>query len=263
MKIFIESVIGIVITLFLLMICAAIVYRVRVGSLWRTVSEQCVSGFLREGDPRPCLVLQPSSGYALLRAHDGPVHFLLVAQKRTLNSDERAMKSSGAPGYFRLAWQLRGVLSQELGRPIPDAAVSLALDAPDWFQQDQLNVSMACLRPDVMRLLQVIGHPLPDNSWITYRIHGHLFWFRALTHKEFMSENILRRISLEKPGGVVQLGRSGVALALLSDGRFLLAVQPGRWDKTEGSSGKATDLQDYSCKSANVVTHLGLTPSPH
>ncbi|WP_084624546.1 CDP-diacylglycerol diphosphatase [Xanthomonas cassavae] len=238
---------GVALVAILLCIFGTMVYLTKIGTLWRTISEQCVPGFLHGNNPAPCLVVNPERDYVVLRSPAGPLHLLFVPLTRTLGSNAPWLNASNNPDYFKFAWQARDLLSKESGKTIPDTAVALTFDAYGWGTQDQLHLHLACLRPEVRNVLHTLGLALRSDRWIEYRMLGHGYWLRAVSAEEFAAGNVLQQISHEAPVGTGGLNHSGVALAKLQDGRFVVAVLPRVLFGPDASSGAASEMQDFSC----------------
>src|SRR5262249_11934299 len=92
-------------------------------------------------------------GYAVLADRKGGAHFLLIPTETLRGVESPGDRGAGALNYFDAAWQARGVLATVVGRPLPRAAVGLAVNDIRARSQDQLHIHMSCLRPDVARAL--------------------------------------------------------------------------------------------------------------
>lgn len=53
------------------------------------------------------------------------------------------------PNFFWQAWQGREIMSQRHGAPVPDNAVSLAINSRSGRTQNHFHIHISCLRPDV------------------------------------------------------------------------------------------------------------------
>ncbi|CTP84398.1 CDP-diacylglycerol pyrophosphatase [Xanthomonas translucens pv. arrhenatheri] len=226
-------------------------YRYNAGALWRIVHRQCQPGYLRSGNPAPCRVLDPVQGYALLQDRKGGVHELLIPTRRITGIESRVLQKPETPNYFWLAWQARGVLSSVAARPVPDAAVAIAVNSQYGRSQNQLHLHLSCLRPDIRQQL-ALARSRWSTRWSRYGLLGHNYYLRTLTEAELAEQSLFVRVAKELPDRGQARGRYGIALAQLQDGRFVLLVLPRNLLGRGANLGSPAELQDDSCATAGT-----------
>ncbi|WP_231104154.1 CDP-diacylglycerol diphosphatase, partial [Xanthomonas graminis] len=242
---------GVVVLLLLLLLAGLALYRYNAGALWRIVHRQCEPAFRLSGDPAPCRALDPVHGYALLQAKSGGAHELLIPTRRIKGIESRVLQESATPNYFWLAWQARGTLSVVAGRPVPDTAVAIAVNSQYGRMQNQLHLHIACLRPDI-RLQFAAVAPAWDRRWARYWMLGHRYYLRTLSEAELVSQSLFVRVAEELPESTQAMGRLGIALAKLQDGRFVLMVLPRELLGRGANLGSAVELLDETCATAGT-----------
>ncbi|MFN2767745.1 CDP-diacylglycerol diphosphatase, partial [Escherichia coli] len=84
------------------------------------------------------------------------------------------LQADRTPPYFSLAWNNREHISGELGKPLKDAWVSLAVNSKYGRSQNQLHIHVACLRQDVYNALGEQAEQL-DQQWrpLAVKLVGH------------------------------------------------------------------------------------------
>jgi CDP-diacylglycerol pyrophosphatase len=119
------------------------------------VQAQCLPHWLQDHDPAPCRSVELPSrddaghGYALLHDILGGAHYLLIAAGDVSGVESPSLYQPGSPNFFAAAWQAREALAAELGRPVPDEAVALAVNSQRARTQDRLHVHISCQLPAV------------------------------------------------------------------------------------------------------------------
>lgn len=242
---------GVAVLLLALLLAGLALYRYNAGALWRIVQRQCQPGYLRSGDPAPCRVLDPVQGYALLQDRKGGVHELLIPTRRIAGIESRVLQKPETPNYFWLAWQARGVLSIAAARPVPDAAVAIAVNSQYGRSQNQLHLHIACLRPDIRQQLAVAGSRWSER-WIRYWLLGHNYYLRTLTEAQLADQSVFVRVAKELAESGQAKGSYGIALAQLQDGRFVLLVLPRDLLGRGANLGSPAELQDDTCATART-----------
>ncbi|MCW0379538.1 CDP-diacylglycerol pyrophosphatase [Xanthomonas sacchari] len=228
---------------------ALAMYRHHANTLWHLVHRRCEINAWHSGVPVPCRILDPAQGYALLQDTRGRAHAWLVPTRRITGAADPTLQRQDTPNYFWLAWRARGVLSDLLGAPVPDTAVAIAGDAQTVYSQNQLHLRIACLRADIREQLAVAG-PHWDAHWNGYWLKGRRYYLRTLSEAELAQRSPFLRVAEELPGASGNLGRYGLALTMLQDGRFVLLALPRTLLGRGANLGAARVLQDENCATA-------------
>jgi len=226
------------------MLIAALHFKKNGDALWQIVSEKCVPHAQRSGDPAPCQRVDQPHRYAMLKDRNGPLQYLLIPLDKITGIESPQLLQPATPNYFALAWHERTLPGQRRGSPIDDRVLSLAINSQYGRTQNQLHIHLSCLRPDVRRQLDQLT-PQVSGQWQAVMLRKHRYWLRALTPAELSAQSAFIRLANERPEARTQMGKYGLALAELSDGRLVLMAIERNWLLL--NSGSAEELQDHTC----------------
>lgn len=227
------------------MLAAALHFKKNSDALWQIVSEKCVPHQQSSGNPAPCERVDRPHRYAMLKDIHGPLQFLLIPLDRITGIESPRLLQPATPNYFAFAWHERYLLAQRHGSPIDDRVLSLAINAEYGRTQNQLHIHLSCLRPDVRRQLDTLT-PQLNGKWQRSTLRQHHYWLRALTPAELAQQSAFIRLASERPQARTEMGKYGLALAQLSDGRLVLMAVERNWLLL--NSGSAEEVQDHSCQ---------------
>ncbi|MBE5253719.1 CDP-diacylglycerol diphosphatase [Mixta sp. Marseille-Q2057] len=239
------------------MLVAAFHFRKNSDALWQIVSEKCVPNLQREGQPMPCQKVDLARGYATLKDLKGPLQYLLIPVVKTTGIESPQLLDPATANYIALAWQERHLLAQRRAKPIKDRMLSLAINAQYGRTQNQLHIHISCLRPDVRQRLDVLAASLNDQ-WQTETLRKHRYLLRTLTTPELLQQSAFIRLATEVPNARNAMGKYGLAVASLSDGRLVLMAIERNW--LLFNSGSAEELQDHSCKLLRPINEAAQAP---
>jgi len=214
-------------------------------ALWQIVSEKCEPNQRATGSPAPCQRVASDQGYALLKDLNGPLQYLLIPLEKITGMESPALLDPATPNFFAFAWQSRTQLAARRGAPIPDSALSLAINAEYGRTQNQLHIHISCLRPDVRRALDRLA-PALSSRWQTATLLRHAYQLRALTLPELTQWSLFMRVAEEIPNARSEMGKYGVALAALPDGRLVVMALARNWLLL--NRGSAEEIQDHRCQ---------------
>ncbi|MDF2785418.1 MAG: CDP-diacylglycerol diphosphatase [Pantoea eucrina] len=214
-------------------------------ALWQIVSEQCVPGMRHQGNPAPCQQVNLTQGYVTLKDIHGPLQYLLIPTAKIAGMESPALLQPATPDFFAAAWQQRSLLAQRWGRPVNDRALSLAVNAQYGRTQNQLHIHISCLRPDVRQQLDDEALRLSER-WQHITLRQHHYLVRTLSAAQLAQQSTFMRLASEVPGARGEMGRYGMALAALPDGRLVLLALQRNWLRL--NPGAAEMLQDHTCR---------------
>lgn len=203
------------------MLAAALHFKKNSDALWQIVSEKCLPHQQSGGEPAPCQRVDQRHRYAMLKDMHGPLQYLLIPIDRITGIESPGLLQSATPNYFALAWNERTLLAQRHGSPIDDRVLSLAINSQYGRTQNQLHIHISCLRPDVRQQLDQLT-PKLSGRWQSITLRKHRYWLRALTPDELTRQSAFIRLADERPEARSEMGKYGLALAELSDGRLVL-----------------------------------------
>lgn len=227
------------------MLAAALHFKKNSDALWQIVSEKCLPHQQSGGEPAPCQRVDQRHRYAMLKDMHGPLQYLLIPLDRITGIESPQLLQSATPNYFALAWNERTLLAQRRGSPIDDRVLSLAINSQYGRTQNQLHIHISCLRPDVRQQLDQLT-PQLSGRWQSITLRKHRYWLRALTPDELTRQSAFIRLADERPEARSEMGKYGLALAGLSDGRLVLMALERNWLLL--NSGSAEEVQDHACQ---------------
>lgn len=213
-------------------------------ALWQIISEKCVPGMAQSGNPAPCQQVNTAQGYVTLKDINGPLQYLLMPIAKITGMESPILLQPATPNLFAAAWQQRGLLAQKRGAPIDDRVLSLAINAQYGRTQNQLHIHISCLRPDVRQQMDVLAPEL-NEQWRPVTLLKHQYLIRTLSPSQLMQQNVFIRLATEVPNARSEMGKYGMALAQLPDGRLALLALERNWLKM--NRGSAEELQDHQC----------------
>jgi len=214
-------------------------------ALWQIISEKCVPNMAASGKPAPCQQVNTAQGYVTLKDLNGPLQYLLMPIEKITGMESPIILNPATPNLFADAWQQRVLLAQKRGAPIADSALSLAINAQYGRTQNQLHIHISCLRPDVRQQLDTLA-PRLNAQWQNETLLKHRYWVRTLSTAELAQQSAFIRLADEVPNARREMGKYGMALAQLPDGRLALLALERNWLTL--NRGSAEELQDHQCR---------------
>lgn len=214
--------------------------------LWQITSQQCIPNQQQNNDPNPCLKVDLTKGYVLFKDGKGPYHDLMMPTVKVNGIESPELETESAPPYFQQAWDNRGHISSEMGKPLKDSLLSLAINSRYGRSQNQLHIHIACLREDVYKIL---GQQA-DNialSWqpLAEKLLGHQYLARKLAGSDLTKEDPFRLLQQYVAEQNDSMANYGLALAVSAKGEMILLAN--RLTVTDLNLGSAGEIQDYQC----------------
>ncbi|RCS22764.1 CDP-diacylglycerol diphosphatase [Phyllobacterium salinisoli] len=220
------------------------------NALWEIVSQKCVPDQEKSQNPAPCLKVDLTQKYVLFKDAKGPLHDLVMPTYHVTGIESPELEKNDVPPFFALAWNERSRLSAELGKPIDDAYLALAVNSEHSRSQNQLHIHLACLRPDVYRTLET-EEPNIRSAWapLKSKINGHEYLAVRLKSGDLTKEDPFKLLNIYASGQEDEIGNYGLAVAASKDGGMVLLAN--RFNPVQLAFGSAGEIQDYSCELAN------------
>ena len=220
--------------------------------LWKIVHGQCAPHQAAALDPAPCAFVTPASaaglGYAVLKDRDGASQYLLIPTDRVTGIEDPKVLKPGSETYLERAWAFRSLMFARLGRTLPDAAVSLAINSAHGRSQNQLHVHIDCVRADVRDALKrnqaAIGatlKPLPEP------LARHAYLAMAIPAADLARTNLFRRLARTVPAGSMDRETLVVVGATLASGEPGFDLLVDRADSASADRASGEELQDHDC----------------
>jgi CDP-diacylglycerol pyrophosphatase len=181
--------------------------------------------------------------YAVLHDRKGGAHFLLIPTRTISGIESPLAWGPGAVNYFEAAWQARDLLAGVAGRPVPPAAVGMAVNSIRARSQDQLHIHIECLGEEVYRALQA-GAASLGTQWSSLSVNG---WpYQALRVTGGVLPNPITRLAASLPPGS-DLSQYTVLVAGMD-----FADGPGWAVLAAGAGPGAELLLDATCQVASA-----------
>lgn len=238
------------IILFVILVLAAVLWfffgRGNQDALWQIVSQQCVPNQQQNNDPSPCLKVDLKQGYVLFKDSKGPYHNLAMPIDKVSGIESPELQTEQAPPYFSQAWENRNPLSAEIGKPLKDEWLSLAINSKYGRSQNQLHIHIACLRQDVYKQLGEQAQQI-DQRWrpLAEKLVGHRYLARKLAGVDLAQEDPFRLLQQYVTEQGDNIANYGLALAVTPEGEMILLAN--RLKVTDLNLGSAGEIQDYQC----------------
>ncbi|HEX3913323.1 MAG TPA: CDP-diacylglycerol diphosphatase [Steroidobacteraceae bacterium] len=172
-------------------------------ALRQLVQNQCLVHWRDHKDPSPCESItlsspQPDSpGYAVLEDPQGGAHYLVVPLQTMSGTDSGELLDPDLPNYFADAWGARSLLNKFVGHAVPRTAVGLAINTARARDQNQFNIHVECLRPDVFDALHAAAPHLTDQ-WSPVTVIGSTYQAMRIADSSLAAINpfeLLARLS--------------------------------------------------------------------
>lgn len=216
------------------------------NALRHFVIDQCVPNQQQHQSPAPCDSVNLKGGYVLFKDRNGPLQYLLMPTYRITGTESPLLLNPHTPNFFWQAWQNRQVMSARHGSPVPDSAVSLAINSRTGRTQNHFHIHISCLRADVreqlnasMAAISSRWLPLPDG------LRSHRYLARRVTENELAQKSPFLMLAEEVPEARDHMGRFALAMVQQSDGTFvLLATERNLLTLNRAS---AEEIQDHQC----------------
>ncbi|MGK9173671.1 CDP-diacylglycerol diphosphatase [Yokenella regensburgei] len=218
--------------------------------LRQTVIGQCVPHQRDKQQPEPCVQANLDAGYVLLKDRHGPLQHLLMPTYRINGIESPLLLQPYTPNFFWQAWQSRGVMEKRHGGPVPNSAISLAINSRTGRTQNHFHIHISCLRSDVRTTLDREAASI-SSRWLALPggLLRHHYLARRVTEAELVKRSPFLMLAEEVPGARDHMGRYSLALVQQADGSFvLLATQR---DALTFNRGFAEELQDHQCTILN------------
>lgn len=213
-------------------------------ALWHIISEKCLPDMAQHGAPAPCQQVNLAQGYVTLKDLNGPLQFLLMPVAKITGIESPALLVPSTPNFFALAWQQRAIMSEKRGAPVADRVIALAINSEYGRSQNQLHIHMSCLKPRVRQQLDQYAASL-TAQWQPFTLQKHRYLIRTLTPDQLAQESVFIRLAQEVPQAQDQMGKYGMALAALPDGKLALLALERNWLLL--NRGSPEELQDHQC----------------
>ena len=160
------------------------------AALWQIINLQCLPNQQQNGTPAPCLKVDLSERYLLFKDQKGPYHYLIMPTDKISGIESPVLQTTPVRPYISQAWNNRAQLSNDIGKPLNDEWIALAVNSKYGRSQHQLHIHLACLHPDVYQVLhEQVQHI--DQQWrpLTEKLMGHHYLGKKLAGADLAKED--------------------------------------------------------------------------
>jgi len=217
-------------------------------ALWQIVSQQCVPNSEKNGDPKPCAMVDRERGFIILKDIVGAAQYLLIPTMRLSGIESRELLHADAPNYWRYAWEQRHRVGDALGRPLESSQVGLEINSAAARSQLQLHIHIDCMRADLPQRLSAHRRD-PLGKWMPLTLDGHVYSVMRLSGDALQTQDPFKLAAARTAHAATAMGAQSL---LLTGGRFedgdegfYLINMPVNFDK--GEHGSAEVLLDHGC----------------
>ncbi|WKV51557.1 CDP-diacylglycerol diphosphatase [Dickeya fangzhongdai] len=222
------------------------------NALWTFVSQQCVPNQQKNNSPAPCLDVNLQGHYTLFKDRRGPYHDLLIPTDRISGIESPLLLQPGTPAYFAAAWRYRDRLSSQMGKPIGDDMLGLAINSLYGRTQGQLHIHISCLKPEVYQTLRAQSASL-GRDWapLGQPLLRHDYLAKKLNDNDLTQSDPFKLLNQYVQAQGDKMENYGLALTANAQGELiLLAVRRdfiGLFNR-----GSAEEILDVSCALAQT-----------
>jgi CDP-diacylglycerol pyrophosphatase len=217
-------------------------------ALWQIVHDRCVPDQQANATPAPCVRVDLTDGYAVLKDRNGATQFLLLATAKVTGIEDPAVLAPSTPNYFAAAWQSHDLVSQRAQQPLPDDEIGLAINSPHGRTQNQLHIHIDCLRPDVVDALRGHGAEV-GTAWAPFPVPlaGHPYIARRVAGMDLSDANPFVLLADGVPGARAEMDRWTIIAAPTVAGAPGFLLLADRFNPTAGDRASSEELQDHAC----------------
>jgi CDP-diacylglycerol pyrophosphatase len=233
-------------------------------ALWKIVHGQCIPDQEQEGDPAPCALVDlrqgDAAGYAVLKDFVGATQYLLIPTARVSGIESPLLLAPGAPNYFADAWRERVYTERAAKRPLPRAAISLAINSAFARSQNQLHIHIDCVRADVRAVLQRQLAAIGD-SWapLAEPLAGHPYLAVRVLADALDGTNPFALLADGVPGARTAMGEQTLVAvgAEFAGGNPGFVILTDHLNSATGDKASGEELQDHDCALAHQTGSEG------
>ncbi len=221
------------------------------NQLWMTVSLKCMRHLAKSEAPIPCDSIENALGWdkgvALLKDGVGVARMLAIPTHPVSGIEDPAVLAEGEPNYFAVAWSERNAFPMRLHVTPPEGTVAVVVNSKQAREQDQLNLVVDCLDPQVAAAIaDQAPHIYAEWRPMAFPIKGRSYWARRVEAARAEDISPFQLLADGLPGAKETIGAWSLALtqpASLGGRGFVLLA-----DRADGDAGgRARDLLDPTC----------------
>lgn len=219
-------------------------------ALWNIVASQCALNQQAKHDPSPCLSVDLSAGYAVLKDENGATQVLVIPTVRITGIESPLLLGDATPNYWADAWNARHDVEQLAHRDIPREDIALAVNSVYARSQDQLHIHVDCIRPDVRDALNTVVDRIgPKWGPLDVSLAGHRYRAMRIAGEDLGDHDPFKLLADGDPMARAEMAIETlvVAGAVFEDGSPGFIVLSDRADISSHDAAAGESLLDHDC----------------
>jgi CDP-diacylglycerol pyrophosphatase len=214
------------------------------GALWQVVDKLCLPMHRTLGLALPCLAVEPSRGYVVVRAPGDTTRIIVVPTVRMTGLESPALLKSDAPNYWAFAWGERNRVAAAAGRPLGWGDLGMAINSKPGRTQDQMHIHVDCVDARLKRALADAGARLSTKNWVDLELKPWAGRYRAKRLPETgLEQNVFQMVAQDMRARA-QMGMRTIAVVGSVDAKG----ERGFVVLEKGGGGSAERLLDHRCR---------------
>ena len=219
------------------------------SALWHVVHDLCVTDMKVSGLPAPCVAVDLTHRYAILKDLRGATQMLLIPTDRVGGIETPSLLKPKSPNYWQDAWSARSLFEKNAGRSVPREDLGLAINSMFGRTQNQLHIHIDCLKPGVRDALAANQRGIGE-TWAPFptALHGHRYRARRLMGADLGASNPFRLLA-QDPRARAAMPRETLIVAgmTFAGGKPGFVLLADRADLAHGNQGAGEELLDHGC----------------
>ncbi len=218
------------------------------NALWHVVHGLCLRDMKASGNPAPCAKVDLAGRYAVVKDVERKTQYLLVPTDHVAGIESPALLAPDTPNYWQAAWLARGMIEQQLGRPIPRDQIGLAINSMTGRTQDQLHIHIDCVKPRIRKALAAAAPRLgPHWTRLTFGADYDSYRARWMGDADLGASDPFKLLARTDAAARADMSREALALipATRPDGVRGFVLLADRTDDSHDAA--AEELLDHKC----------------
>jgi CDP-diacylglycerol pyrophosphatase len=222
------------------------------GVLWKIVHDQCVPDQTSHNDPKPCVQVDLTRRWVVLKDKVGKTQFLLIATDLVTGIEDPKLLGTNSPNYWEAAWAARHFVEEAAATTLTSDQIALAINSQDARSQNQLHIHIDCIRPEVRDDLRRDQNEIRSN-WTPVKLSGQDYAAMSISAGDLNRENLFLLVASQLAPEMT-MDKETIVLtgATLSDGTIGFDLLAGRYGGG-ANTGDGERLEDHSCAVANKL----------
>ena len=218
-------------------------------ALWHVVNDLCRPMQQAFSLPLPCLKVDMTDGFAVIRAPGDKTRILVVPTAKIEGIESPAVLGDATTNFWPKAWSERNRVVASAPRPLGWNDIGMAINSRRGRSQDQLHIHVDCVDPRLKLALASRASRL-SLKWSNLEPGP---WAGRYRVKEIdaagVDRNIFKLVADEIPGAKSRMARQSIAVVefIGQNGERGFAVL------ANSDGGHAEELLDHDCSQSELT----------